>query len=107
MEYLNEEVDGALNAQKIRGESSPAPVYVPTAAAFQVSTRLCKRKRRIKRTPEAFCTFCEARGRLAQDCLQITDTKERNEKLKATNRYFLCLNRGHAVRQYAKKGKAM
>jgi hypothetical protein len=44
LEYLNEEEDGALNTQKIRGESSPASDYVPTAAAFQVSTRPRKPK---------------------------------------------------------------
>jgi hypothetical protein len=86
MEYLNEEVDRALNAQKIRGESSPAPTYVPTAAAFQVSTKLRKSKRQTKQRPEAFRTFCEARGHWAQDCQQITDTMERIEKLKANNR---------------------
>jgi hypothetical protein len=107
MEYLNEEVDGALNAQKIRGESSPAPTYVPIAAAFQVSTKLRKSKRQTKQRPEAFCAFCKARGHWAPDCQQITDTKERIEKLKATNRCFLCLNWGHSARQCAKKGKAM
>jgi hypothetical protein len=45
MEYLNEEVDGTLNAQKVRGDSSPASAYVPTAAAFQVCTILCKSKK--------------------------------------------------------------
>jgi hypothetical protein len=78
-EYLNEEADGALSAQKIRGESSPAPAYVPTAAAFQVSTRLRKPEGPIKRTPETFGAFYEARGHWAQDCQQITDTKERTE----------------------------
>jgi len=39
LEYLNEEVDGAINTQKIRGEAFPAPAFVPTAAAFQVSAR--------------------------------------------------------------------
>ena len=91
MEYLNEEVDGALNAQKIRCESSPGPAYVPTAAAIQVSTKLRKSERQTKQRPEAFCAFCEARGHWAQDCQQITDAKERIEKLKATNRCFLCL----------------
>jgi hypothetical protein len=77
MEYLNEEVDGALNAQKIPGEPSPAPTYVRTAADFQVSTKLRKSKRQTKQKPEAFCAFCEAIGHWAQDCQQITDTKER------------------------------
>jgi hypothetical protein len=57
MKYLNEEVDGALNTKKIRGESSRAPAYVPTAAAFQGSTRPRKPKGPMKRTLEAFCAF--------------------------------------------------
>jgi len=61
MEYLNEEVDGALNAQKIRGESSPASAYVPTAAVFLVSTMLRKPKKPTKRTPEPYCAFYESR----------------------------------------------
>jgi hypothetical protein len=104
---LNEEVDGARNVQKIRGESSAAPTYVPTATAFQVSTKLRKSKRQTKQRPEAFCVFCEARGHWARDCQKITDTRERIEKLKATNRCFICLNRGHAARQGAKEGKDM
>ena len=70
MEYINE-VDGALNAQKIRGQSSSAPTHIPTAAAFQVSTRFHKSKRPTKRTPDAFCAFYETRGHWAQDCQQI------------------------------------
>ena len=52
--------------------------------------------------PEA---FCETRGHWAQECQQITDTRERIGKLKATNRCILYLNRGYAVRQCAKKRK--
>jgi hypothetical protein len=72
MEYLNEEVDGALKAQKIRGESSLVTTYVPTAAALQVSTKLRKPKRQTKQKPEAFSPSCKARGNWAQDCQQIT-----------------------------------
>ena len=107
LQYLNEEVDGAVNTQKIRGEASPAPAYIPTAAAFQVSARPRRPKGQSKRPPEAFCAFCETKGHWAQDCRQVTNTRERIEKLKASNRCFLCLNRGHAVRQCTKKGKAM
>ena len=99
LEYLNDEVDGALNTQKIRGEDSTAPAYVPTAAAFQVRARPHRPKGAFKRTPEA---FCEAKGLWAEDCQQVTNVKDRIEKLKANNRCFLCLIRGHAVRQCAK-----
>jgi hypothetical protein len=105
MEYLYEWVDGALNSQQIRGESSPGSAYAPTAALFQVSTRFRKPKKQTKRTPEPYRAFCELRGYWGQDGQQITGTRERIEELKATNRCFLCLNRGHAARQCAKKSK--
>jgi hypothetical protein len=95
-------VDGALNTQKIRGEASEVTAYVPTAAAFQVSAMPRRPRGAFKRTPEAFCAFCEANGHWSQDCQKITGVKERIEKLKVTNRCLLCLNRGNAVRQCAK-----
>ena len=39
MEFLSEEVDGALIAQKIRGESTDPPHYTPSAVALHVSSK--------------------------------------------------------------------
>jgi len=39
MEFLGEEVDGALIAQKICGESTDTPNYIPSAAALHVSSK--------------------------------------------------------------------
>ena len=39
MEFLSEEVDGALIAQKIRGESTDTRTYTPSAAALHVSSK--------------------------------------------------------------------
>ena len=39
MEFLGEEVDGALTAQKIRGEALPASNFTPTAATLHVRSR--------------------------------------------------------------------
>jgi hypothetical protein len=39
MEFLGEEVDGALIAQNIRGESTDNSNYIPSAAALHVSSR--------------------------------------------------------------------
>jgi hypothetical protein len=96
LEYLNDEVVRALNTQKIRGDASTAPAYVPTAAAFQVSARPRRPIGAFKRKPEV---FCEAIGHWVQNCQQVTNVKDRIEKLKANNRCLLSLNRGHEVRQ--------
>jgi hypothetical protein len=39
IEFLNEEVDGALIAQKIHGESTDTPNYIPSAAALYVNSK--------------------------------------------------------------------
>ena len=37
MEFLGEEVDGALTAQNIRGETLDHPNYIPSAATLHVN----------------------------------------------------------------------
>jgi hypothetical protein len=49
--------------------------------------------------------FCECNSHWAQGCKVVTDVKERIEKLKSANRYFLCLNRGHHTHACSKRGK--
>ena len=39
MQFLGEEVDGALTAQKIRGETSQAYYFTPTAATLHVNSK--------------------------------------------------------------------
>jgi hypothetical protein len=107
MEFLGEEVDGTLTTQKIRGETSRTSSFVPTTAALHVDSESRKTTRRVKRSAEPFCVFCELHGHWAQDCKRVTDVKERIEKLKAANRCFLCLNRGHHAQACVKKGKVL
>jgi hypothetical protein len=100
MVFLGEEVDGALTTQKIRGERSHTSTFTPTTANFLIHSKAGK----AARSTEPFCVFCEFHGHWAQDC-RVTDVKERIEKLKATNRCFLRLNRGHHTHACGKRGK--
>jgi hypothetical protein len=94
IQFLNEEVDGVLIAQKIRGESTDTPNYIPSAAALQVSSK----QPRSRQTRMNHFVFCEAEGQWAQECKNVTSVTDRREKLKSAHRCFLCLNRGHNTR---------
>jgi hypothetical protein len=78
--------------QKTTGDSSSASAYKHTTNILQASTKLGKQRRKTKYAPVVFCAFCETRGYCAQNCLQITNEKERVEKLKAANRCLLLFN---------------
>ena len=106
MEFLSEEVEGALTAQKIRSESNDPPHYTPSAAALHVTSKQPRSGRKDRQKNEPFCVFCEARGHWAQDCLRVTSVPDRREKLKSAHRCFLCLNRGHNARACNKRDKA-
>lgn len=106
MEFLYEEVEGALTTSKIRGDSASLDSYTPTAATLQVNTKPERKDKRTKRRTSPFCAFCESRDHWAQGCTKVTDVAERIEKLKSSQRCFLCLNRGHNSRDCSKKGSA-
>jgi hypothetical protein len=110
MEFLSYEVDGALTAQKIRGDLSSSTSLVPTAATLHVHSKpgrsTGKPSRKAKVQIDPFCAFCEQRGHWAQDCGRVTNINERIERLKSSNRCFLCLNHGHNVRDCRRRGKA-
>ena len=59
MEFLDEEVHGALTAQKIRGETSLGSNLTPTAATLHVRSKSGSTSRRSRRSVEPFCVFCE------------------------------------------------
>ena len=105
MEFLGEEVDGALVTQKIRGISFSSG-NIPTTATFHVNAKTGGRSRKGKNTAEPFCVFCESRGHWAQDCKKVQHVDERISKLKTANRCFLCLNRGHSAKDCSRKSRA-
>jgi len=98
MEFLGEVVDGALTAQKIRGEKLDHLNYTPSAAALHVNSKQSKSGRKDTHTGDPFCVFCESKGHWAQECKKITEVSERREKLKLAHRCIHCFNRGHNAR---------
>ena len=54
MEFLSDEVYGALIAQKIREESTDTPHCIPSEAAFHVSSKQPKSGRKDRREEEPF-----------------------------------------------------
>jgi hypothetical protein len=100
------EVEGAIITRKIRGDVTGLDPLTPTTAAFHVHTKSTKPPTsKPKGRQELFCLFCENRGHWAQDCKDVTDVKDRKEKLKLAFRCFLCLNRGQSLKNCSKKGK--
>ena len=68
MEFLGEEVHGALTAQNIRGETSLVSNFTPTAATFYVRSKSGSTSQRSRRSVDPFCVFCESNSHRAQDC---------------------------------------
>jgi hypothetical protein len=95
MEFLNEEVDGALTAQKIHGETLNHPNYIPSVAALHVNSKQPRSGRNDRHIADLFCVFCESKGHWAQECKKVMEENEPREKLKSAHHCFLCLNRGH------------
>jgi len=105
MEFLNEEIDGALIAQKIRGESTDIPSYIPSATALHVSSKQPRSGRKDRHKDEPFCVFCEAKSHWAEKCKKVTSVTNRRQKHKSAHCCFLCLNRGHNARACNKRDK--
>jgi hypothetical protein len=103
--FLGEEVDSTLVTKKIRGESVGNADYVPPAAALRVSSKPSELGQKGNKRAEPFCVFFEAKGHWAQDCKRLTSVTERRDKVKSTDRCFLCLNRGHSAGACSKTGK--
>ena len=62
LEFLGEEVDGALVTQKIRGESIGNTSYISSAAALHVNSKRPNFGQKERNKDEHFCVFCEAKG---------------------------------------------
>jgi len=76
MEFLGEKEDGTLTAQKIRGETSPASNFTPTAGTLHFSSKSRLTSRKNKRSVEPFCVFCESNSHWAQDCKNRDRSKQ-------------------------------
>jgi hypothetical protein len=106
MEFLSDEVDGALKAQKIRVESTDTSHCMPSAAALHVSSKQPRSGRKDRHKDEPFCGFCETKGHCVQECKKVTSVTDRKEKLKSAHCCFLCLYWGHKARGCSRRGSA-
>ena len=107
MEFLGEEVNRVLTAQKIRGDTLDHPNYIPSAAVLHVNRNQSKSGRKDRHTEDPFCVFCESKGHWAQECKKVMEVSECREKLKSAHCCFLRLNRGHNARVCCKRGRAL
>jgi len=103
MEFLGEEVDVALTAKNIRGETLDHPNYIPSDAALHLNSTQSKSGRKDMHTVDSFFVFSESKGHWAQVCKKVTEVNERREKLKFAHRCFLCLSRGHNAKVCSKR----
>nr|XP_042912776.1 uncharacterized protein LOC107436914 [Parasteatoda tepidariorum] len=102
VQYLSEEVEGALTTLKIRGEQNFDYIFKTSTAALHVNSKKIYQTKK----PSPFCPFCEINGHWPQDCTNITDIDTRIQKLKTSGRCFLCTNRGHSIKNCLRKDKA-
>nr|XP_042897565.1 uncharacterized protein LOC122269298 [Parasteatoda tepidariorum] len=102
VQYLSEEVEGALTTLKIRGEQNFDYTFKTSTAALHVNSKKINQTKK----PSPFCPFCEINGHWPQDCTNITDIDTRIQKLKTSGRCFLCTNRGHSIKNCLRKDKA-
>jgi hypothetical protein len=57
MEFLGEEVDGALTAQKIRGDTLDNPNFIPSAAALHVNSKQPRSGQKDRHSGDPFCVY--------------------------------------------------
>jgi hypothetical protein len=90
MSFLCEAVEGAITNRKIRGDVTGLDIFTPMTAAFHIHTKSTKLPTpKTKGRQETFCVFCENRGHWTQDCKEVTDVKDRKEKLELATRCLL------------------
>lgn len=101
IQFLSEEVEGAITTNKIKGSFAPDYPLKSSLENFNVHSKAVSRDKKIS----PFCPFCEIAGHWPQQCNSVTDIDTRIQKLKATNRCFLCTNRGHTQKSCTRKNK--
>ncbi|XP_071041466.1 uncharacterized protein [Parasteatoda tepidariorum] len=81
VQYLSEEVEGALATLKIRGEQNFDYTFKTSTAALHLNSKKVNQTKK----PSPFCAFCEINGHWPQDCTIITDIDTRIQKLKTSD----------------------
>ncbi|GFR03285.1 integrase catalytic domain-containing protein [Trichonephila clavata] len=101
MKFLSEEVEGTITANNIKGSLVPSYPIKSPLENFNVHSKSISKDKKIS----SFRPFCETSGHWPQQCNSVTDIDARIQKLKATNRCFLCTNRGHVQKNCFRKEK--
>ncbi|GFT88991.1 integrase catalytic domain-containing protein [Nephila pilipes] len=101
MKFLSEEVEGTITANNIKGSLVPSYPIKSSLENFNVHSRPISKDKKIS----TFCPFCETSGHWPQQYNSVMDIDVRIQKLKATNRCFLCTNRGHVQKNCFRKEK--
>ncbi|GFU11749.1 integrase catalytic domain-containing protein [Nephila pilipes] len=99
MQFLAEEVEGSVEAQKIRGTLFSDNILKSSVENFNIDLKLVNTNKKIS-------PFCNTSGYWPQNCETVTDYKTRVQKLKSSNRCFLCTNRGHRIANCPRKSTA-
>ncbi|GFT83051.1 uncharacterized protein NPIL_306611, partial [Nephila pilipes] len=98
MKFLSEEVEGTITANNIKGSLVPSYPIKSSLENFNVHSRPISKDKKIS-------AFCETSGHWPQQCNSVTDIDERIQKLRATNRCFLCTNWDHVQKNCFRKEK--
>jgi hypothetical protein len=106
MTFFGEEVEGVLTTHKIRGKTTSRYGYTQTAATLQVNSKPNPRHGGPPMVQNHFVCFASFVANGLRTSKSVMDIGERIDKLKRTNRCFLCLNRGHTNSNCKKNGKA-
>ncbi|GFQ78899.1 integrase catalytic domain-containing protein [Trichonephila clavata] len=101
MKFLSEDVEETITANNIKGSLVPSCPIKSSLENFKVHSRPISKDRKIS----PLCPFCETSEHWPQQCNSVTDIEARIQKLKATNRCFLCTNRGHVQKNCFHKEK--
>ncbi|GFU30038.1 integrase catalytic domain-containing protein [Nephila pilipes] len=92
MKFLGDEVEGEVAANNNKG--LPVSEYSIKSSLENFNVRSKPNTKGKKNSP--FFPFCETAEHWLQHCNSVTDIEACLQKLKGTNRCFLCTNRGKA-----------
>nr|XP_042898564.1 uncharacterized protein LOC122269446 [Parasteatoda tepidariorum] len=101
MKFLSEEVEGSITASNIKGSLAPDYPIKSSLENFNVNSKSVTKSKIMS----PFCPFCETVGLWPQQCNVVTDIDSRIQKLKTSNRCFLCTNRGHNKKNCPRREK--
>ena len=106
MEFLGEDVDGAITVRNIRRETFDNPNYIASAAALNVKFNSGNKEERTDIMGNISVCFV-SRKFTGLKKHEGHGGSELREKLISAHHWFLCLNRGHNARACSKMFSAL